>query len=90
MILVRSIGGLSAGVQRTGSAPGHERKQGYMLYMTPHSSYKILGAKMLENGLSLMLLADVFALGVLNLELANAHFNTVKIVTNMINRHHRD
>ena len=34
-------------------------KQGYMLYMTPKSSFQILGAKMLENGISL-LLAGVF------------------------------
>ena len=42
-------------------------KQSYMLFMTPNSSYKILGAKVLENGLS-MLLAGVafFALGMLD------------------------
>ena len=28
-------------------------KQSYMLFMTPNSSYKILGAKVLENGLSM-------------------------------------
>ena len=30
-------------------------KQSYMLFMTPNSSYSILGAKMLENGLSILL-----------------------------------
>lgn len=29
-------------------------KQSYMLFMTPHSSYKILGAKVLENGISIL------------------------------------
>ena len=29
-------------------------KQGYMLYMTPRSSFRILGSKVLENGLSLL------------------------------------
>ncbi len=37
-------------------------KQGYMLYMTPRNSYQILGAKMLENGLSLLLAGAFFAL----------------------------
>ena len=30
-------------------------KQGYMLYMTPRNSYQILGAKLMENGLSIFL-----------------------------------
>jgi len=30
-------------------------KQSYMLFMTPNSSYKILGAKMIENGISIIL-----------------------------------
>lgn len=37
-------------------------KQGYMLYMTPRSSWQILGAKMLENGLSLALSGGFFFL----------------------------
>ena len=89
ILVLLTIGGLSyAGIQSVLVLHRDmNTKQGYMLYMTPHSSYKILGAKMLENGLSLMLLAGVFfALGVLNLELANAHFNTVKIVTSMVNQ----
>ena len=37
-------------------------KQGYMLYMTPRNSYQILGAKMLENGISLVLAGSFFFL----------------------------
>lgn len=42
-------------------------KQGYMLYMTPRNSFQILGAKMLENGISLALAgAFFFLLGTLD------------------------
>ena len=42
-------------------------RQGYMLYMTPRNSYQILGAKYLENGLSLTLSgAAFFLLGLLD------------------------
>ena len=42
-------------------------KQGYMLFMTPNSCYKILGAKVLECGLSLLTAgAFYFALGILD------------------------
>ncbi len=42
-------------------------KQGYMLYMTPKNSFQILGAKLLENGLSLVLAgAFFFLLGLLD------------------------
>ena len=45
-------------------------KQGYMLYMTPRSSWQILGAKMLENGLSLALTGGFFfLLGLLDVTL---------------------
>ena len=37
-------------------------KQGYMLYMTPRNSFQILGAKLLENGLSLVLAGGFFFL----------------------------
>ena len=37
-------------------------KQGYMLYMTPKNSFQILGAKLLENGLSLALAGGFFFL----------------------------
>lgn len=36
-------------------------KQSYMLFLTPNSSYKILGAKVLENGLSLLLTGAFYA-----------------------------
>ena len=45
-------------------------KQGYMLYMTPQNSFRILGAKLLENGLSLVLAgAFFFLLGFLDVTL---------------------
>lgn len=45
-------------------------RQSYMLFMTPNSSYKILGAKVLECGLSILLAgAFYFALGVLDITL---------------------
>ena len=45
-------------------------KQGYMLFMTPNSCYKILGAKVLECGVSLLLAgAFYFALGVIDLDM---------------------
>lgn len=45
-------------------------KQSYMLFMTPNSCFKILGAKMLENGLSILLAgAFYFALGALDITL---------------------
>lgn len=37
-------------------------KQGYMLYMTPRNSYQILGAKFMENGISLILAGAMFFL----------------------------
>lgn len=50
-------------------------KQSYMLFMTPNSSYKILGAKVLENGLSILMAgAFFFALGMLDISLALAKF----------------
>lgn len=45
-------------------------KQGYMLFMTPNSCYKILGAKVLECGISILLAgAFFFALGWLDFSL---------------------
>lgn len=50
-------------------------KQGYMLYMTPRNSYQILGAKFLENGLSLVLSAAAFfLLGMLDVTLLFSRF----------------
>lgn len=45
-------------------------RQSYMLFMTPNSSYRILGAKVIENGLSMLLTgAFFFGLGVLDITL---------------------
>ena len=45
-------------------------KQGYMLFMTPNSCYKILGAKVLECGISILIAgAFFFALGWLDFSL---------------------
>lgn len=45
-------------------------KQSYMLFMTPNSCYKILGAKVLECGASILIAgAFFFALGVLDITL---------------------
>ena len=45
-------------------------RQSYMLFMTPNSCYKILGAKILECGVSILLTgAFFFALGVLDITL---------------------
>ncbi len=50
-------------------------RQGYMLFMTPNSSLKILGAKVLENGLSMLLAAVFFgALGFLDVSLLFSYF----------------
>ena len=53
-------------------------RQSYMLFMTPNSSYKILGAKVLENAAS-VLLGGVFfcALGVLDLTLLMDHHQSL-------------
>ncbi|MBQ9264889.1 MAG: hypothetical protein IJ189_11875 [Clostridia bacterium] len=45
-------------------------KQSYMLFMTPNSCYKILGAKVIENGLSILLGgAFFFTLGAIDIAL---------------------
>ncbi len=45
-------------------------KQSYMLFMTPNSSFRILGAKVLENGFSILLAgAFFFVLGALDISL---------------------
>ena len=35
-------------------------KQSYMLFLTPKSSYEILGAKILENGISILMAGAFF------------------------------
>ena len=64
-------------------------KQGYMLYMTPRNSYQILGAKFIENGISIVLAgAAFFLLGVLDVTLMFSRFGSLdqlwKIVRQML------
>ena len=60
-------------------------KQSYMLFMTPNSSYKILGAKVLENGLSILIAgAFYFALGALDISLLFAKQGQLNQVWQMI------
>lgn len=60
-------------------------KQSYMLFMTPNSCYKILGAKVLENGLSIALTgAFYFALGALDISLLFAKQGQLNQIWQMI------
>ncbi|MBQ8137449.1 MAG: hypothetical protein IJ174_08460 [Clostridia bacterium] len=60
-------------------------KQSYMLFMTPNSCYKILGAKVLENGLSILMAgAFFFALGALDLTLLFSHEGQLEELWNAI------
>ena len=54
-------------------------KQSYMLFMTPNSCYKILGGKVVENALSLLLCGGCFfALGALDITLLFARAGGLK------------
>ncbi len=60
-------------------------KQSYMLFMTPNSTYKILGAKVLENGLSMLLTgAAFFALGALDVTLLFSKMGELENLWKMI------
>ena len=60
-------------------------KQGYMLFMTPNSSYKILGAKVLECGLSILVSgAFFFVLGALDITLLFAKAGELNRLWEMI------
>ena|GEM_PF-237459 len=62
-------------------------KQSYMLFMTPNSSYKILGAKVVENGLSILVTgAFFFALGALDIMLLFSRFGTLEDLWDVIQR----
>ena len=62
-------------------------KQSYMLFMTPNSCYKILGAKVLENGLSILIIgAFYFALGALDVTLLFAKENNLQELWNMVEK----
>ncbi|MBR5109242.1 MAG: hypothetical protein IK099_03520 [Clostridia bacterium] len=60
-------------------------KQGYMLFMTPNSCYKILGAKVLENGLSILVGgAFFFGLGALDVTLLFAKEGQLNQIWEMV------
>ncbi len=60
-------------------------KQSYMLFMTPNSSYKILGAKVLECGFSILITgAFYFALGTLDITLLLAKSGQLNQLWEMI------
>lgn len=62
-------------------------KQSVMLFMTPHSSYAILGAKVLENLLSILLAsAFFFALGFLDITLLFAHEKVLDQLWEMLSK----
>ncbi len=54
-------------------------KQSYMLFMTPNSSYKILGSKVIESGASIIIGGAFFiALGVLDVVLISAKYGELE------------
>ncbi len=54
-------------------------KQGYMLFMTPNSSFRILGAKVIETSLSILAAGACFtALGFLDVSLVLSHYGSVE------------
>ena len=62
-------------------------KQGYMLYMTPHSCYKILGGKVIENGLSMFVAgAFFFVLGFLDVTLLLGHYGQLNQLKEMLDQ----
>ncbi|MCR4830491.1 MAG: hypothetical protein K5883_03460 [Pseudobutyrivibrio sp.] len=51
-------------------------KQSYMLFMTPNNSYKILGAKVIENGISIIVASlFVILLGILDISLLTTKYS---------------
>ena len=59
-------------------------RQGYMLFMTPHSTYAMLGAKVLEITLSLMLTGlFFFGLGVLDVTMLFGKEDKLKAMVEM-------
>ena len=60
-------------------------KQSYMLFLTPHSSYEILGAKVLENGISILVTGIFFVLvAALDFTVATAYIGGVKEAMDML------
>ena len=61
-------------------------KQSYMLFLTPNSSYQILGAKILENGISILITGAFFAaLAAIDAAAAYFYVGGLKEVWNMVN-----
>ena len=86
LVLLASFGVLAIGLE---SALTLHRdmntKQSYMLFMTPNSSYSILGAKLLETGLSILLIGlFFFGLGVLDFSLLIANRSDVKSIWEVV------
>ncbi|MBQ7470302.1 MAG: hypothetical protein IJS76_07750 [Pseudobutyrivibrio sp.] len=62
-------------------------KQAYMLFMTPNNSYKILGAKVIENAVSIFLTgAFYFLLGALDMTLILGKYGELSDLIYYINR----
>lgn len=60
-------------------------KQSYMLFLTPKSSYEILGAKILENGISIVLTGIFFAaLAVIDFSVAIFYIGGLKELWDMV------
>lgn len=60
-------------------------KQSYMLFMTPNSRYSILGAKVLENGLSTVIAgAFFFVLGLLDIGATLKKYDSIEGVLDML------
>ncbi|MCD7763729.1 MAG: hypothetical protein LUI14_11160 [Lachnospiraceae bacterium] len=60
-------------------------KQSYMLFLTPYNSYQILGAKVLENGISIFLAGCFYAaLAALDLAIAIGYLGGLKELLEMI------
>ena len=57
-------------------------RQGYMLFMTPNSTYRILGAKVAECGLSLLIAGAIgLGIGVLNFSMLS---EVTKLITSLL------
>lgn len=62
-------------------------KQSYMLFLTPKNSYEILGAKILENGISILLTGVFFAvLAAIDMAVAYLYIGGLKETWNMVSR----
>lgn len=59
-------------------------KQSYMLFLTPKSSYQILGAKILENGISIIRQALFAALAAIDVTVATLYIGGLKEMINLV------